>query len=38
MSQRHAIVMPRLKKSGLDAYDAKNYRPVSNLNFMSKVR
>ena len=37
MSQRHAIVTPRLKKSGLDASDAKNYRPVSNLTFMSKV-
>jgi len=36
-SQRHAIVMSRLKKAGLDATDVKNYRPVSNLTFMSKV-
>jgi len=35
MSQRHAIVTPRLKKSGFDASDAKHYRPVSNLTFMS---
>ena len=37
MSQRHAIVTPRLEKSGLDASVAKNYKPVSNLTFMSKV-
>ena len=37
VSQRHAIVTPRLKKQGLDASDMSNYRPVSNLSFMSKV-
>jgi hypothetical protein len=36
-SQRHATVTPRLKKAGLDESDVKNYRPISNLTFMSKV-
>jgi len=36
-SQKHAIVTPLLKKVGLDAADMNNYRPVSNLSFMSKV-
>ena len=31
-----AIVRPLLKKSNLDPHDCKNFRPVSNLNFMSK--
>ena len=31
------MVMPRLKKSGLDPAEIKNYRPISNLPFMSKV-
>ena len=30
---KQAIVRPRLKKSGLDASDLKNYSPVSNLSF-----
>jgi len=34
---KHAIVRPLLKKSGLDASDLKNYRPVSNLSFLSKL-
>jgi len=37
ISQRHAIVTPLLKKPGLDTADMSNYRPVSNLGFMSKV-
>ena len=37
VSQRHAIVLPRLKKAGADSADVKNYRPISNLTFMSKV-
>ena len=37
VSQRHAIITPRLKKSGLDPTDMKNYRPISNLTFMSKL-
>jgi len=36
-SQKHAIVMPLLKKPGLDTADMGNYRPVSNLSFMSKL-
>ena len=37
VSQRHAIITPLLKKSFLDAVELKNYRPVSNLAFISKV-
>ena len=36
-SQTTAIVTPALKKPGLDPSDMKNYRPISNLSFMSKV-
>jgi len=36
-SQKHAIVTPLLKKPGLDTAELVNYRPVSNLTFMSKV-
>ena len=36
-SQKHAIVSPLLKKPGLDVADMANYRPVSNLTFVSKV-
>jgi hypothetical protein len=36
-SQTTAIVTPRLKKAGLDATDMQNFRPISNLSFMSKV-
>ena len=36
-SQKGAIVTPVLKKSGLDADDHKNYRPISKLTFLSKV-
>ena len=34
---KQAIVRPLLKKSGLDATDLKNDRPVSNLSFLSKL-
>jgi len=37
ISQRHTIVTPLLKRPGLDTADMSNYRPVSNLGFMSKV-
>ena len=37
VSQRHAIVTPHLKKPGADQTDVKNYRPISNLTFMSKI-
>ena len=36
-SQKHATVTPLLKKTGLDTADMGNYRPVSNLSFMSKL-
>ena len=32
-----AVVKPLLKKAGLDQNNLKNYRPVSNLSFLSKV-
>ena len=32
-----AIVTPLLKKPELDADELKNYRPVSNLTFVSKL-
>ena len=34
---KHAIVKPLLKKTNLDPEDLKNYRPISNLPFLSKV-
>jgi hypothetical protein len=34
---KHALVKPLLKKSHLDPEELKNYRPVSNLPFLSKV-
>ena len=34
---KHAIVIPLLKKSNLDASLPMSYRPVSNLNFLSKL-
>lgn len=36
-SQKHAVIAPLLKKSSLDPSQLKNYRPVSNLTFLSKV-
>ena len=36
-SQKHEMVRPLLKKPGLDTADMNNYRPVSNLSFMSKL-
>jgi len=34
---KHAIVTPLLKKPGLDSFDQKSYRPISNLTFLSKL-
>ena len=34
---KEAIIVPLLKKAGLDTDDLKNYRPVSNLVFISKL-
>jgi len=36
-SHKHAVVTPLIKKAGLDAEEMKNYRPVSNLSFLSKL-
>ena len=36
-SQKQAIVTPLLKKAGMDVADMANYRPVSNLSFLSKM-
>ena len=36
-SHKHAIITPCLKKSGLDPTDIANFRPISNLTFLSKV-
>ena len=35
---KKAAVLPLLKKKGLDPETLKNYRPVSNLSFISKIR
>ena len=36
-SQKKAMITPRNKKPGLDKDDVNNYRPISNLTFISKV-
>ena len=36
-SFKHALVSPLLKKNDLDPEILKNYRPVSNLSFISKI-
>ena len=36
-SCKSAIVLPLIKKPGLDPQVLKNYRPVSNLSFLSKL-
>ena len=36
-SLKRAIIRPLLKKPGADASDLTNYRPVSNLSFLSKI-
>lgn len=32
-----AVIVPKIKKSGLDINDSCNFRPVSNLPFLSKI-
>ena len=34
---KHAVVTPLLKKTGLDPENMTNYRPISNLSFVSKL-
>lgn len=36
-SEKNSIVIPKLKKHNLDPYEMKNYRPISNLSFISKL-
>ena len=36
-TQKNAIVTPILKKANLDAHVAGNYRPISNLSYLSKL-
>ena len=35
---KSALVKPLFKKSNLDPNDLKNYRPISNMSFLSKLR
>ena len=34
---KEAVIKPLLKKQGLDIFNISNYRPVSNLPFLSKI-
>ncbi len=34
---KNAVVFPTLKKLNLDPHDLSNYRPISNLPFLSKL-
>ena len=36
-AMKSAIIRPLLKKSNLDSENMKNYRPISNLSFISKI-
>ena len=36
-SEKLALVHSQLKRAGLDNENRKNYRPVSNLTFLSKI-
>ena len=36
-SCKSSIIIPLIKKTGLDSEVLKNYRPVSNLSFLSKI-
>ncbi|XP_062616752.1 uncharacterized protein LOC134278448 [Saccostrea cucullata] len=36
-SFKQAVVRPLIKKTGLDPEEYRNYRPVSNLSFLSKI-
>ena len=36
-TQKTASITPVLKKATLDSYDISNYRPISNLTFLSKA-
>src|SRR6218665_1812116 len=36
-SQKRSILVPVLKRSGLDSTDPLNFRPIANVSFMSKI-
>ena len=36
-SLKHAIISPVIKKQSLNPNDLKNYRPVSNITYLSKI-
>ena len=37
LSEKESLIHPSLKKPGLDCENMANYRPVSNLTFLSKI-
>ena len=37
ISQKKALVTPRLKKPGMDVEEPASFRPVSNISFLSKI-
>ena len=37
VSQKRSILLPSLKREGLDPTDMVNYRPISNVTFISKI-
>ena len=37
LSEKRALIRPYLKKVGLDCDNLSNYRPVSNLSYLSKI-
>ena len=34
---KSAVVKPIIKKSNMDQFDLKSWRPISNLSFLSKL-
>src|SRR6218665_2593212 len=36
-SQKRSVLVPVLKRSGLDSTDPLNFRPIANVSFMSKI-
>ncbi|PGH37209.1 MAG: hypothetical protein CRN43_22520, partial [Candidatus Nephrothrix sp. EaCA] len=36
-SQKRSVVFPALKRDGLDLKDPSNFRPISNVSFLSKI-
>src|SRR6218665_23357 len=35
--QKRSILLPKLKREGLDSTDPSNYRPIANVTFLSKI-